>query len=534
MQVDRAVMDDRVRPRRLDGADQLTALGLHDRHRVRRRRAQRDLGRGIARAARQVAPAALAQATLLDEPARVLLPARPEHVLVLGRQRQLVGGGGEVGEVNLLRLVVEDRPFDRALEELVGVTAEELVERVLARHIHGEAGLAATRPPPHLSQRRHRAREGHADRRVELAHVDAELEGIRGHHGQQLPLRQAALDLAPLRGRVAGAVGRDALGEVGPARVLEAQAREALDQLDPAPRPQEADRAHLALDQSGQQHRGLRQRGGALAEPLVHERRVPHHHLALGVRRSVAVHERHLDPGQALGQLLRVGDRGARQHEPGLGAVGAGEAAQAPQHVRHMRAEHAAIHVGLVDDNPGQVGEHVAPGAVVGEHPHVEHVRIGEDQVGARADRAALLARGIAVVDRVAQEAPAELRELARLVLGERLGGVEVEGARRRVARERVEHRQVERQRLAAGGARGHDRVPAPGLLEHVGLVGPERVDSAGAQGVSQRRVDVGGDRRGHARARFVAGRRDHLILVGRLEQRVPAVSRSHAGHGLR
>ena len=44
---------------------------------------------------------------------------------------------------------------------------------------------------------------------------------------------------------------------------------------------------------------------------------------------------------------------------------------------------------------------------------------------------APLLARGVAVVDRVAQEAAAELRELAGLVLGQRLGRVEVERARR-------------------------------------------------------------------------------------------------------
>jgi hypothetical protein len=109
-----------------------------------------------------------------------------------------------------------------------------------------------------------------------------------------------------------------------------------------------------------------------------------------------------------------------------------------------VRAEHAAVHVSLVDDDPGEVGQHVAPRAVVGEHADVEHVRVGEDQVGALADRAALLARGVAVVDRVAQEPATELGELARLILGERLGRVEVERARRRVARERVEHRHVE------------------------------------------------------------------------------------------
>ena len=135
-------------------------------------------------------------------------------------------------QVDLLGLVVEDRPLHRTLEELVGVAAEELVERVLAGHVHREPGLTAARPAPHLPQARHGAGERHAQGGVELAHVDAELEGVRGHHREQVALGQAALDLAPLRGRVAGAVGGDPLGGVGPAHVLEAQPGEALDQLD--------------------------------------------------------------------------------------------------------------------------------------------------------------------------------------------------------------------------------------------------------------------------------------------------------------
>ena len=133
---------------------------------------------------------------------------------VLGRERQLVRGRGEVGQVDLLGLVVEDRPLDRPLEELVGVAAEELVERVVARHVHREAGAAAAGAAPHLAQRRDRAGERHADRRVEVADVDAELERVGGHDRQQVALGQPPLDLAPLRRRVAGAVGRDPLGEV--------------------------------------------------------------------------------------------------------------------------------------------------------------------------------------------------------------------------------------------------------------------------------------------------------------------------------
>src|SRR5204863_207344 len=82
------------------------------------------------------------------------------------RERQLVCRRREVLEVDLLRLVVEDRALHGAVEELVGVAAEELVERVVARDVHGEAGLAAPGPAPHLPKRSDRARERDAERGV--------------------------------------------------------------------------------------------------------------------------------------------------------------------------------------------------------------------------------------------------------------------------------------------------------------------------------------------------------------------------------
>ena len=115
------------------------------------------------------------------------------------------------------------------------MAAEELVERVFARHVEGQPGVTPARASPHLTQRGDGAREGHADGGVEIAHVDAQLKGVGGHHRQQIALGQAPLDLTTLRGGVARAVGRDPGGQVGPAGVLQAQPREALDQLDSAP-----------------------------------------------------------------------------------------------------------------------------------------------------------------------------------------------------------------------------------------------------------------------------------------------------------
>ena len=129
--------------------------------------------------------------------------------------------------MDLLVLVVEDRGLDRAVEELVGVAAEELVERVLARDVDGEPAAAAPGAAPHLAQRGDGAGERHADRRVERADVDAELERVGRHDGEQLARDERRLELAPLLRRVAGAVGRDAVGELAVARSSRARPRRA-------------------------------------------------------------------------------------------------------------------------------------------------------------------------------------------------------------------------------------------------------------------------------------------------------------------
>ena len=79
------------------------------------------------------------------------------------------------------------------------------------------------------------------------------------------PLAQPRLDLAPLLRRVAAAVGGDPRRQLRLAAALEVFAGEALDQLDPAPAFEEADRPHPLGDQLGQQVGRLRERRAARA-----------------------------------------------------------------------------------------------------------------------------------------------------------------------------------------------------------------------------------------------------------------------------
>ena len=96
--------------------------------------------------------------------------------------------------------MVEDRGFDGSRQQGLGLAHEVLVERVLARHEHGETGCAAACPAPLLPQRR----DG-AGKPTDIAQSSEpmsipELERVRRRDAEQLSGHQALLDLASLRG----------------------------------------------------------------------------------------------------------------------------------------------------------------------------------------------------------------------------------------------------------------------------------------------------------------------------------------------
>jgi hypothetical protein len=117
----------------------------------------------------------------------------------------------------------------------------------------------------------------------------------------------------------------------------------------------------------------------------------------------------------------------------------------------------------------------------------------------------------------------AQLGELARLVLGERLGRVEVERPRLRLARDRVQHRQVEGEALARGGAGGDDQVRGRRRLPGAQLVRVERLDPGGAQARDEVRGELGGERdrlRGAVRFRGLGD--DPPVAAGRGDRDAP------------
>jgi hypothetical protein len=435
--------------------------------------------------------------------------------------------------VDLLVEGIEDRGLDGPVEELVGVAAEELVERVVAGHVDREPAPAAARASPHLPQRGDRPRERDADRGVERADVDAQLERVRRDDAEQVAVDEALLELAPLLRRVARAIWRDPVAQVAAPELLERELRELRDQLHRLARLHEDDRPRALRHELREQVRGLGQRRAARLQLLVGHGRVPHRDRLARARRAVAVHDRHLvQPRQPLGELTRVRDRGARQQEARLGPVGRGHPPEPPQHVGDVGAEDAAVDVRLVDDDDREVGEHVRPGPVVREDPEVQHVRVREDHVRLAADLGALLARRVAVVDRGPHAGHAERRERARLVLRERLGRVEVERPRVAVAAQRVERRQLEAERLAARRAGGDDGRARPGRVQRLGLMRPEPLDAARLERSDHRGVQRLRERDRPRLAAVLRGLPDQaVILAPGGEQLVPGLDVTDDGH---
>ena len=192
-------------------------------------------------------------------------------------------------------------------------------------------------------------------------------------------------------------------------------------------------------------------------------------------RGPVAADVGHLHPGEVGGVLARVADGGRGQDEPRLGAVERGHPPQPAQDVGHVAAEHPAVGVGLVDDHVAEVEEEVVPALVPGEQAHVDHVRVGEQHPGLLPGHLPGGGGGVAVVGGHLHLPAGQEADAAQLVLGERLGGVEVDGPGVRVAEQAVEHRQVEAQALAGGRPGGDHEVLAPlGRVPALGLVGPQ------------------------------------------------------------
>jgi len=179
---------------------------------------------------------------------------------------------------------------------------------------------------------------------------------------------------------------------------------------------------------------------------------------------AVGFRERSADPlgGRCLCGAIpapgRAQDRCARAAGRIPVLVDRTDAAQAAQHAGHLRAEDAAVGVRLVDDDITEVAEEFGPQRVVGQDARVEHVGIGQQDARLLAEPGAAALGRVAVVGRGQRIDDSRARGIdqgapfAELVLGQRLGRVEIKRACQGIARQRLQHGHVERQGLARCG----------------------------------------------------------------------------------
>ena len=253
MEVHRALVDGRVGALVLDDAEHRAGARVHDRERVRARRAQRNVAGGVVLA--RVHPAARRLAQVGHE-RRALERDVAERVAVVVVDRSFERGGGEMPVEHARICVIEDGSLDAAAEQRLRLPHEVLVERVLRRDEDCEPVAATAGAAPLLPQARDRAGEADADGAVEQADVDSELERVRCRDAEQLAFDESSLDLPSLLRRVTGAVRREPRRRLG----VDAVDGHAMDELCCLAALREADRPESALHELGREARRLSER----------------------------------------------------------------------------------------------------------------------------------------------------------------------------------------------------------------------------------------------------------------------------------
>ena len=260
---------------------------------------------------------------------------------------------------------VDEAVLRRCLEQVLRVRGEELVDRCRRADQGGQARPRATAGSAHLLPRAgDGARVADADAASSAPMSMPSSSAFVATTPRTRPSRRPALDLAPLVRQVAAAVAADACaGSAG--RRLERLAQVAQQDLDRGPRrantivwtPRADQPLGKPLRRSGAPTARMPSSsfttGGLIEEDVLRPAGAPFSSTSSTGASS-----------SALGVLARVGDRAPAQMKTGSSRRSA-DAPQAPEHVRDVAAEDAAVGVQLVDDDVAQVLEQLGPLRVV-------------------------------------------------------------------------------------------------------------------------------------------------------------------------
>ena len=166
-----------------------------------------------------------------------------------------------------------------------------------------------------------------------------------------------------------------------------------------------------------------------------------------------------------------------------------------PDHIGQMGAESPSVSVQFVDHHIPQIGKQQIKSvfAVVGQKGSIDHLRVGQNDIGMAANPAALGGGSISVIHPCRypvlpekfQQGPQRLV----LVAGQRLSGIDEQGPGPGIAKDFLQHRQQKAQRLAAGrGGGDHHIFPLQGQFKHLCLMTVKPINSSCSQILRQLR----------------------------------------------
>ena len=204
------------------------------------------------------------------------------------------------------------------------------------------------------------------------------------------PAREIELELAALGREVTGAVRGDARAEPG-LELFEPRARVLRDELRAAAAARERERRVTGAHETREQLRGLDVGRAARAGVLVEQRSLPAREHAFGARRTVVVDLLDRQAAQLARERAGIADRRAREAERRVRAVVLADPPEPAQHVRDVAAEDPALRVQLVDHDVAQPHHERGPPLMRRQDPDVQHVGIGEHDVGVLAGPAAVV-----------------------------------------------------------------------------------------------------------------------------------------------
>ncbi len=101
---------------------------------------------------------------------------------------------------------------------------------------------------------------------------------------------------------------------------------------------------------------------------------------------------------QSFSVFFGVGHRGGAANKLRIAAIKAANALQAAQNIGDMAAKDASIDMHLIYHNKSQFAPEGTPGGVLGHNTGVEHIRVGDQDVGFLSNLATLGAGCIAVI----------------------------------------------------------------------------------------------------------------------------------------